>query len=440
MAPYDLTGHTICEQCKVRYVQPTENHKTREKVGQKHTKCAFCRRLFKKDDFPPYLMVADDDLPSNVPSLPVSSYDLTGHTVCEKCKIRYVQPTDHHKTGQKKGERHTKCGVCRRLFKADKFPSHLIVAEDKMPEDTTPVAPTEEEKPQTTEEMWLASLSLEQQSILIHPHTMMKRFPPTTALADLPRASPQIQWEDISTGLRNICSPDRLFTDFVDLLKYYATNRDIVSPISFIAVSLNNVAIRENSPFRFCWLDIPFNQGTATLFMSFGARSSAEKLWWTGATPEQRMKVCSTWESDIRKSAKAIAIQYNSVESRTVGQDGNITVPPEKRTSLLWVHKTFDHNNVQGPGELLFPNNKRLVKDRCSTSVDLLGLLSDHYHQDTSKHVWSELQQEALGEMARLRIAKPKVQAVVTQLITEKRRQSQMVFGTVANDISDSEL
>ena len=95
---------------------------------------------------------------------------------------------------------------------------------------------------------------------------------------------------------------------------------------------------------------------------------------------------------------------------------------------------------MQRSGELIFPDNQRLVaENRCNTSVDLLDLLSNHYQRHTSKQVWGILQQEALGAMGRLRVAKPKVKATVKQLIKDKRHNSQAVFGTVAERASDGE-
>ena len=133
-------------------------------------------------------------------------------------------------------------------MKKSEFPAHLMVAVNENMDNGNSTARAEQQMPQTMETLWLASLSPEQQSILIHPHAIMARFPPLTALADFPRAPAQIQWEDISNGLRDIYTLNRLFKGFPGLLKDYVTDRDTVSPIGFITVSLNNAAVRQGSP------------------------------------------------------------------------------------------------------------------------------------------------------------------------------------------------
>jgi hypothetical protein len=92
-------------------------------------------------------------------------------------------------------------------------------------------------------DQWLASLTPEQESVLVHGHHMVKRFSPDITLRDMSRASPEIRWIELLDRFRDIYSLDRLFKGFSTLRQEYAAKSNTVAPISFLAVSLNNVAL-----------------------------------------------------------------------------------------------------------------------------------------------------------------------------------------------------
>ncbi|CAO2652459.1 Nn.00g007420.m01.CDS01 [Neocucurbitaria sp. VM-36] len=361
-------------------------------------------------------------------------FDPKGCIVCEGCTKRYVEPDDVYKVQPKKGQKHTKCKLCRKAVKKDEFPAYLNVpkALKKVPPAYQNASATKVEQGSVNEssstldlrEQWLASLTPERESVLLHGQPMLKQFSAQSTLADLPRAGSDIQWQDIIGGLRDIHSLERVFQGFDTLRGHYTMGINTVAAIGFLAVSLNNSAVRKNSPFKFCWLDIPFRNGTAALFMSLGARSSSEKACWADASAEQRLKACSVWETDIRKSAQAISIPYNSTNNCTFGPDDKALISPNLRNCLLWVHSTYDLT-VKGPGTLLFPDGERLViKNQCSDSEELLAILINHLHQQGAKQAWKGLQQTAVDTLHDIRAPSSVARAACKEIIIRKRQRA----------------
>jgi len=211
----------------------------------------------------PLVMAAALPSPSDfvAPSTSTSTYDLTGHTICTTCKSRYIEPTDLYVKGPKKGTQRVKCKMCRNEVSSKDFPAHLRVPKDtrtvrakkfpahlRVPKDTRTVRAKDSTTP-TIEEQWIASLNLEQESVLIHSAKVLKTYVRLgIQVSDLPRATSQIQWDDIVERLRDIYSLHRLFQNFDALQRFYSTEQTTVAPIGLLAVSLNNCAVRSSLP------------------------------------------------------------------------------------------------------------------------------------------------------------------------------------------------
>jgi hypothetical protein len=248
--------------------------------------------------------------------------DHTQLTICAQCQKRYVEPNDKYLQGSKKGQLHVKCKFCRKLCKAADFPTQLRLesfldrnAQQDAPSTTAPSKTCQTNAAST----WIAALDPEEESLLIHDNSLLRSLPAEALLADLPRAGKSIQWDQIRDRLRDIYSLDRLFTGNEAFQRYYTTETQTVVPICLLAVSLNNAATRSGTPckcynlfnlaianyinlVKFCWFNIPFKNKKATLFVSFGAWSSQEQNDWKSASPEKRVKECSAWESNIRRT------------------------------------------------------------------------------------------------------------------------------------------
>ena len=108
------------------------------------------------------------------------------------------------------------------------------------------------DKVDNEEVTWLATLTSDQESLLIHSDTMINLYSPDVSLHDLPRAAPSIQWQDITIRLRNVHDIPRLFQGYDDVRAKYKSYQNTVTPIGLLAVSLNNAAVCKNSPFKFC--------------------------------------------------------------------------------------------------------------------------------------------------------------------------------------------
>jgi hypothetical protein len=187
--------------------------------------------------------------PATTSSAAGHPFDASQCTICEQCNKRYIEPHEVRSKGPKasdKGTKYKRCRRCRGGPGAADFPKHLMVPDNLIPT----VRKTHRATPQlqASSALWLASLTPDQESILVHDHRMLKRLGPATVLRDLPRATPNIRWGDLSSGLRDIYSLDRLFVGFESLRTQYASEVHTVAPIGFLAVSLNNAAVDNMLP------------------------------------------------------------------------------------------------------------------------------------------------------------------------------------------------
>jgi len=207
------------------------------------------------------------------------SFDASQCTICEKCEIRYVEPHETYRNLPKKGQRHLRCRWCmstKAVADKEPFPEHLMVPMNLLsstgrrravihqhqqtkgaPKATKDfVGPAKAQK-STSKDVkddaqsavsWLASLTAEQESILMHPPRL---FSPATALKDLAHAPTSISWAELSERMRDVHSLDRLFADFAKLRVKYKVNVNTVTPICLLAASLNNVAIYSDIPCKY---------------------------------------------------------------------------------------------------------------------------------------------------------------------------------------------
>ncbi|EMD69981.1 hypothetical protein COCSADRAFT_22138 [Bipolaris sorokiniana ND90Pr] len=159
---------------------------------------------------------------------------------------------------------------------------------------------------------------------------------------------------------------------------YYKEAISTVAPIALIAVSLNNAAIRKQAPFRFCWLDTPFQKAPATLFIALNAQSSCERIYWTEAPPAHRIQLCSVWQTTIQTNAEAIAVPCHSTESpRSDGMKG-LVWGQRAISSTGSKESMLNFSRIQGTG----------FRDQFGDdSDDLLEFLVDHFHHDASKNL-----------------------------------------------------
>lgn len=121
--------------------------------------------------------------------------DVSSLVICLKCQKRYVEANDVYLRTTKKGQRHSDCKVCRRITSSSDLPVHLIVPEhlqsiakahqrNQVPQQGSSIdgvanAPSANAsfttatninapptKAKSTETEWLATLDLEQESLL----------------------------------------------------------------------------------------------------------------------------------------------------------------------------------------------------------------------------------------------------------------------------------
>jgi hypothetical protein len=128
---------------------------------------------------------------------------------------------------------------------------------------------------------------------------------------------------------------------------------------------------------------------------------------------------------DEYPSASAITLPYNVTERRILDIDEKIVVPSTFLHSLLWIDIVVNGKDIQGQGELLFPNGERLVSPgQCYTSIDLVNILMQYFHQQTPKQTWRSLQQNALDALCGVRAPSSQVRAMCQQIIADKRRKA----------------
>lgn len=242
---------------------------------------------------------------------------------------------------------------------------------------------------------------------------------------DLPHATSIIQWQEIESRLRDVYSLERLFRGHDTLQSHYKYGSNTVAPIGLLAVSLNNAAIRQDLPFKFCWIDIPFQGGTAALFMSLNARSLSETAHLEKFTLVRRLQSCSAWQSNILKTSQTITIRFDTIPDCVIGHDGAAVIPKSPREGLLWVRTTIK-GTVHGPGMLLFAGGRSSIfRDHCHDDSDrLLEILISHYHGCMSKQVWEKVQTTALAALHNLRNPSDKMRLECTKIVRDRQRRS----------------
>ncbi|KAJ5056973.1 hypothetical protein J3E74DRAFT_293418 [Bipolaris maydis] len=238
-------------------------------------------------------------------------YDLTGHIICRKCTARYVRPGDYYK----KGEKNLKCEFCRGRVKKSDFPTQLLVSKAVQEENLAKA---------TEEDQWLATLSKEEESLLVHPDKVILGLSAATIPFDLPRATSDVHWDDVQERLRDLYSLERLFKGMESIQTEYNIEANTIAPIGLLVVALNNCAVRSVLPYKLCWLHTGFGKGSATIFLAFGAWLPAEVEWWVSASPERRLKACSAWESSIRQRSNTIAVPKNVAKIQEILQGCDI--------------------------------------------------------------------------------------------------------------------
>ncbi|KAH3938809.1 hypothetical protein HBH98_172500 [Parastagonospora nodorum] len=353
-----------------------------------------------------------------------SSNEASGRTPCVKCRIRYVEHTDKAKKGKAKDQPYSKCQFCRGVVKKGNFPSHLKISETeslhKVENHTgSNSAPTKMQ----LAILWQASITPERESVLIHSEEMMKLFSKDIVLHDLPRATPDILWTQLGDRMRDLYSLESLFGGFASLSASYAFGVNTLSPICLLAVALNNAAVADNSPFKFCWMDVPFEGGVATLIMALNAWSTMEKLSWSVSTPSQRIKLCSVWESHIFDTANAVILPYRVIGGATRRADGKVSLPSECKKSLTWIRSVVS-KDLEPIGTLIFQDSESFVwPDQCANSTDLLHVLVDYFHNRASQAAWKILRRAALDTLHMIRAPSAKERDACHLLITQKRRK-----------------
>jgi hypothetical protein len=186
---------------------------------------------------------------------------------------------------------------------------------------------------------WHASIDPERESLLLHEDTT--RLVAKEALADMFGASCQVKWNDLEERLRDLESPNLLFTGFEVLLQNYTGSTVIrtIPEIALIAVSLNNytslhnlpcktvflsqaVSVREarilTSIVKFCWSHVSWSTRGHDMFMAFGAWSAKERKDWMSMSPGIRAKRCTAWESTILRRYEKMAfvpVTANNISS-----------------------------------------------------------------------------------------------------------------------------
>jgi hypothetical protein len=102
------------------------------------------------------------------------------------------------------------------------------------------------------------------------------------------------------------------------------------------------------------------------------------------------------------------------------------TVPDCLHECLLWVHRTFDHDKVEQPGELIFPSDLQCSpRVQYDTSAKLLIAFAQVFHRCSSKVEWHSLQQQNLTKIHESRKALRKFQDKFQELLSasyERRR------------------
>jgi len=222
-------------------------------------------------------------------------------------------------------------------------------------------------------------------------------------------------------------------TDHAAVRGEYQLGRNTVAPIVLIAVSLNNSAVRQNLPFKFCWLDIPFQNASAALFMSLDARPLLERLEWADASPARRIQTCSAWQNSIRKTAQAITINYDTMSSCKLDSNAKMNVPVSIQHGLFWMYGSTE-TAVGELGTLLFPSEQKPVqKDQFTDNVDdLLSYLITYYHFRTSKKKWDDWQRIAVGALNKLRASRDGERSRCSEVIRSK--QGRAVEGDEATE------
>jgi len=382
--------------------------------------------------------------PATLSAVAGPGFDYSRHVICQ-CRVRFIAPDDiYKKKGPNKGNQHTKCRVCRGRTPKDKFPADLVVPDhlrpgrkpdasldsapddalDDVPNDALDDVPDDAPIEQSEESKWLATLSLEQESVLRHNQDVVKRLPPSATLHDLPHANSAIQWQEIESRLEDVYSLDRLFQNYDSIQSHYKVDVNTVAPIGLITVSLNNAAIRQGLPFRFCWIDIPFQGASAAFFMSLNAPSLSERAQWQNSTLAQRLQSCSAWQSSIRKTAEVVIVKFDTTSECSIGGNGEVRIPAAFRRSLLWA-QTVRHG-TERPSMLCFANgSSSVIKNQCHDDSDkLLQILVDCYHQHMSKQVWDVVQETALATLNSSRAPSDKVRLECAQMIRDRQQGS----------------
>ncbi|KAF2021103.1 hypothetical protein BU24DRAFT_416771 [Aaosphaeria arxii CBS 175.79] len=133
-------------------------------------------------------------------------------------------------------------------------------------------------------------------------------------IRDIFRAREDIEWFEISTILRDLFSPSRLFVGFEQLESPWLGTFDMqvraVSPIALITIALNNWAVLNEEPYEFSWSPAPQFGGTATLYVALTVRSNIAAAKWRNSTPAQRLKMCSVWETTIPERAMVVGMPF----------------------------------------------------------------------------------------------------------------------------------
>jgi hypothetical protein len=119
----------------------------------------------------------------------------------------------------------------------------MLSKQDKLQQKNQP-------KTEVVEQQWLATLSPEQESLLLHNQSTIQRLPSGVLSSDISRATHSVHWDAITERLRDIYNLGRLFENFQasGLMERYKTEATTVTPSGLLAVSLNNCANRSRQP------------------------------------------------------------------------------------------------------------------------------------------------------------------------------------------------